>query len=100
MSRNSQARQIVAFTGTVKPCDVLAALRTPGVFTSKRGTISRDIPINSLAVSNAPSAADDPRAKRLFRTAAGKNAGHLYTVNQKVYLVAIMILTMAILPLL
>jgi hypothetical protein len=42
----SGARQPVAFTGTVKPCDVLTVLRTPTIFTSKRGAVSPDISIN------------------------------------------------------
>ena len=46
----SGARQPFTSTGTEKPCEVLTALRTPTIRTSKRGTASPDISISSLAV--------------------------------------------------
>lgn len=63
----SGARQPFALSGTVKPCDVLTALRTPAIFTSKRGTVSPAIPINSFAVWNASSTADNPKSKTSSR---------------------------------
>ena len=39
----SGVRQPLTSTGTEKPCEVLTALRTPTIRTSKRGTASPDI---------------------------------------------------------
>jgi hypothetical protein len=70
----------------LEPCDVLAAGGLPRVHLEARDP-SPGIRINSFAVSNSSSTAEDPTPKRPLRT-------------RKVCVVAIMILIMATLPLL
>src|SRR6266478_5992749 len=52
-----------AETGTVSPCDVLTAFRTPTIDTSKRGEARPDISASSFAVSKASSTVARPVSK-------------------------------------
>src|SRR4029453_17722325 len=50
-------------TGTLSPCAVLTALRTPTILTSNRGTVSPESALSSLAVWKESGMAAKPRSK-------------------------------------